>query len=118
MFDGERIWKSADVLVCDGRIEDISRSISRSNQKLAKLNVIDGRGFTLLPGFIDTHTESVSQLANVLVFGVTTVLDMGTFPEHEPALHRIAAKRCDITDFRSSGIFITAPSSLSDLARR
>ncbi len=111
VFDGERIHSQANVLVRDGRIITLDPSANMEDVKMDGVTLIDGKGQTLLPGFIDTHThtESVTQLSDALLFGVTTVLDMGTFSEYDKALRDAAATRADIADFRSSGIFITAP---------
>lgn len=43
----------ADVLVKDGLIHEVSPSISEE----ADMTVIDGKGYHLLPGFIDAHTH-------------------------------------------------------------
>ncbi len=104
VFDGEELTRGMDILVRDGKIAGIGKSIDASGSR-----VIDARGHTLVPGFIDahTHTESVEQLQQALGFGVTTVLDMGTFPEHDSMLRQAATSRKDVADFFSSGIAIT-----------
>ncbi|MGS2722216.1 amidohydrolase family protein [Porticoccus sp. GXU_MW_L64] len=111
VFDGESSLGAMDVVVRDGYITELSPSISEQKWLGQGLAIIDGQGHTLLPGFIDahTHTESVQQLADALMFGVTTILDMGTFPEHESALRHAAMEQKNLADFRSSGAFITAP---------
>ena len=104
IFDGENIVQGMDVLVRDGKIEEVSSSI-----KSHDLPVVDARGHTLIPGLLDahTHTDSVDQLREALRFGVTTVLDMGTYPQHDAMLRQAAAARRDVADFFSSGIAIT-----------
>jgi imidazolonepropionase-like amidohydrolase len=106
VFDGDSLHLQTNVLVLGGRISDIGPSLANDD-----VPQIDCKGYTLIPGLIDahTHTESVEQLRQSLVFGVTTVLDMGTFPEHDKIIRIAAASRKDVADFRSSGIFITAP---------
>lgn len=106
VFDGDSLHPQTNVLVLDGRIFEIGPSVANSD-----IPQIECKGYTLIPGLIDAHahTESVEQLQQSLVFGVTTVLDMGTYPEHDRLLRDAAASRKDIADFRSSGIFITAP---------
>lgn len=47
------ILPCADVLVKDGLIHEVSPSISEE----ADMTVIDGKGYHLLPGFIDAHTH-------------------------------------------------------------
>jgi imidazolonepropionase-like amidohydrolase len=68
---------------------------------------IDGRGHTLLPGLIDAHTHVYGDLDNLalaLTYGVTTELDMLSFPP-ELARHLCeqAAGRTDIADLRTVG---------------
>ena len=85
-------------------------SIVQVPDRWRNLPVVDGAGATLLPGLIDahTHTRTVAQLQDALRFGVTTVLDMWS-PEGDRALREAAARRTDISDFRSSGILATVP---------
>ena len=106
VFDGEVVYPSTDVTVRNGRITAVGSSLTTND-----VPYIDGAGATLLPGLIDahTHTEQVGQLEESLRFGVTTVLDMGTFPPYEVPLREAAATRVDIADFRSAGILATAP---------
>lgn len=104
VFDGENVLPKTNVLVQDGLIVAVGPEVNVRN-----ITRISGRGRTLLPGLIDghAHTESVGQLNEALRFGITTVLDMGTFPEYDKTLRDAARSRADLADFRSSGIFIT-----------
>jgi imidazolonepropionase-like amidohydrolase len=104
VFDGDTTIQKTNVLVQNGLIDAIGPTAEND-----ELPHIDGDGYTLIPGLIDahTHTESVGQLQESLRFGVTTILDMGTFPEHDEMVRAAAASRKDVADFRSSGIFIT-----------
>lgn len=106
VFDGELTIDNTNVLVRNGIINAIGPFIEADD-----IPNIDGKGFTLTPGFLNAHahTEFIDQLNESLRFGVTTVLDMGTFPEHDKILRDAAASRKDMADFRSSGIFITPP---------
>jgi len=69
---------------------------------------IDGHGAFLLPGLIDAHVHlnGVQSLKRLLRHGVTTALDMASWP---PA--RVDALRSlkGHTDIRSAGIPVTAP---------
>ena len=106
VFDGKMLYTNTDVIVRDGRIASLgSSSISED------IPHINAAGETLLPGLIDAHahTQEVGQLEESLRFGITTVLDMGTFPPYEIPLREAAAIRADVADFRSAGILATAP---------
>lgn len=106
VFDGKMLYTNTDVMVRDGRIVSLgSPSISED------IPYINAAGETLLPGLIDAHahTQEVGQLEESLRFGITTVLDMGTFPPYEIPLREAAATRADVADFRSAGILATAP---------
>jgi dihydroorotase-like cyclic amidohydrolase len=106
VFDGELTIDNTNVLVRNGIISAIGPFVEADD-----IANIDGKGFTLTPGFLNAHahTEYIDQLNESLRFGVTTVLDMGTFPEHDKILRDAATSRKDVADFRSSGIFITPP---------
>ncbi len=106
VFDGERLLLKTNVVVDDGIVRVVGRHVPDRYDKLPR---VDGTGATLLPGLIDahTHTHRISQLQDALRFGVTTVLDMWS-PEGDREL-RAAARRTDVSDFRSSGILATVP---------
>ena len=73
VFDGERMLPAANVVVRDGRIEAVGADVAIP----AGIEVVDGAGRTLLPGFIDAHTHSWGDAQrDALRFGVTTELDM------------------------------------------
>jgi imidazolonepropionase-like amidohydrolase len=73
VFDGEATIVRANVVVRDGRIVAVARGAAIP----AGLEVIDGRGKTLLPGLIDSHVHVFpGAQADALRFGVTTELDM------------------------------------------
>lgn len=68
----------------------------------------DGAGATLLPGLIDAHVHfsSPEQLVRLARWGVTTALDMGTWPPAFVQELRSAADGCDI---RSCGAPLAGP---------
>ena len=106
VFDGKMLYTNTDVMVRDGRI--VSLGSSSVSEDIPHINAA---GETLLPGLIDAHahTQEIGQLEESLRFGITTVLDMGTFPPYEIPLREAAATRADVADFRSAGILATAP---------
>ncbi|GAA1690029.1 amidohydrolase family protein [Fodinicola feengrottensis] len=63
---------------------------------------VDGAGATLLPGLLDAHVHfsGPDELSTLARFGVTTALDMGTWPPTLVATLRTAGQG---TDIRSSG---------------
>ena len=107
VFDGQRVLPDTNVVVDAGVVRAVDRQVP---DRWRNLPVVDGTGATLLPGLIDahTHTRTVAQLQDALRFGVTTVLDMWS-PEGDRALRDAAARRTDVSDFRSSGILATVP---------
>jgi imidazolonepropionase-like amidohydrolase len=96
VFDGERTRPDMNVVVEDGRI----RAVDSTRDKSRRLPAIDGRGATLIPGFIDAHTHprAVSDLQDALRFGVTAVLDMGLTSAltDQGVLRAAAASRVDV----------------------
>jgi imidazolonepropionase-like amidohydrolase len=109
VFDGRHALPNGDVLVCDGRIVEVGAVTS--NTSVAA--VVDARGATLLPGFVDSHVhlEQPAQLEQEAVFGVTTVLDMGETAKilAELKAWRTAHPLLPEADFRSAGSPVTAP---------
>jgi dihydroorotase-like cyclic amidohydrolase len=78
IFDGEKSLSPRDVLVTDGRIARVSRTI-RAPEGIV---TIDGRGKTLLPGLMDAHVHIFpTAAADALRFGVTTEFDMFTLSD-------------------------------------
>jgi imidazolonepropionase-like amidohydrolase len=108
LFDGADVVENATVLVIDGRIAAVGSDLELP----AGVETLDGRGRTLLPGFIDSHTHSWGDaLERAAVFGVTTTLDMFTEPgfaatAREQQLTGGAAGRADLV---SAGFLATAP---------
>ena len=79
VFDGERVWPEADVLVRDGRIAAVGAALPAA----PGIPVVDGKGRTLLPGLIDAHNHvfSTDALKQGLAFGVTVLVDMFMSPD-------------------------------------
>jgi imidazolonepropionase-like amidohydrolase len=103
VFDGERALPPSDVHVRGGIVVSVGRPVRLD------LPRVDGRGGTLLPGLIDSHTHSSSDDATSLAitFGVTTELDMNSRPVlMDPVRHR-SRTRDDVADIRSSSMGVT-----------
>ena len=109
LFDGVRVHPARDVLVADGLIVEVAEQIEAPEG----IEVVDGRGHTLLPGLIDSHTHVIApaSLKQALMLGVTTELDM--FMDWRLA-QRVRQGEADdgspgSADLRSSGTLVTAP---------
>ncbi len=108
VFDGTAIIGVRDVLVRAGRIARVAPFITAP----AGATVVDARGKTLLPGFIDAHTHTFQDvLRQALAFGVTTQLEM--FTDHKTAAtwrdEQITGRANDRADVFSAGILVTSP---------
>lgn len=110
VFDGERVWPRASVLVAHGLITAFG---DRLRPPRTPDEVVDGRGHTLLPGLIDAHTHAygtTENLALALAYGVTTELDMFLHPPQlTQALCATARDRRDMAELLSSGTVVCAP---------
>jgi imidazolonepropionase-like amidohydrolase len=109
-FDGSQVLPDVDVLVESGLIV----SVGPSGPVPPGTDIIAGHGRTLLPGLIDCHTHvRGSALAQSVVFGVTTSLDM--FTDHRMAAKLRTAQQnggaLDRADLFSAGTLVTAPGS-------
>ncbi|MEU7144185.1 amidohydrolase family protein [Nocardia sp. NPDC046473] len=104
VFDGEQSLGVRTVEVEGARIVAVGAVVPAGVER------IDGGGATLLPGLIDAHTHAdVEMLGYALQFGITTELDLFSFPQTMDAVRRAAAERTDIADVRSSSVGMTAP---------
>ncbi|MEZ2347137.1 amidohydrolase family protein [Terriglobus sp. RCC_193] len=107
VFDGTRKLAGVTVLVEDGMIRSVGAEITIP----PSAEVIDGRGKTLLPGLIDSHTHLGEHLVreflqDALAFGVTTELEMGG----SAASLKMRKEGCSgCADFLTAGTVITAP---------
>lgn len=108
VFDGVAIIARANVVVRDGRIVTVARNAAIP----AKLEVIDGKGKTLLPGLVDSHVHVFAGAqADALRFGVTAELDMFNL-EHEFLSwreQRESLARVATADTWSAGTGVTVP---------
>lgn len=101
VFDGWGLTDLTTVVIEDGRIVDHGGDLSGAT-------VVDGAGGTLLPGLIDAHVHvrSPEDLDRSRDAGVTTVLDMASWPTSLIDSLRHRPRR---TDVRSAGAPASAP---------
>lgn len=107
VFDGQETVATTNVLIRDGTIAAIGPTVSPGD-----VEVVDGRGKTLLPGLIDAHVHfRPDGLREAMVFGVTTELDMFTLPKLIGAAKEelTTSRGTELADLRSAGTLVTAP---------
>ena len=101
VFDGRCLGEPSTVVIDGGIIGKDAESAT----------VIDGGGGVLLPGLIDAHIhlQSEHDLQVMAEYGITSALDMATWPlsKLEPLRGRVG-----MTDIRSPGLPATSPGSL------
>ncbi len=106
VFDGDTLWRRADVAVRAGRIEAIAASLPAEG-----LTVIEADGRTLLPGFIDAHVHAYGAARReALRFGTTTVLDMFGDPAmlQDARAERESLDASEHADLWGAGLLATA----------
>jgi imidazolonepropionase-like amidohydrolase len=112
VFDGTKLLSTlADVLIQDELIAEISPTTDNISDAVnLNADIIDGSGKTLLPGLLDAHTHTRAPWGEQsLVWGVTTEMDLMSFPEDMLPLRAEAAERMSISDIKSSSISMTVP---------
>ncbi|MCX5535825.1 amidohydrolase family protein [Streptomyces sp. NBC_00006] len=94
VFDGQRITEPRTVVI-DGDV--ISADTTTAGSR-----VVDGDGMVLIPGLIDAHVHlhGSDTLKQLCAWGVTTALDMATWP---PQLLASLRHSQGLTDIRSAG---------------
>ena len=104
VFNGQQLSESTTVVIDGGII----------GEGVEGAYVIDGQGGILLPGLIDAHVhlQSEHDLRQMSEYGVTTALDMATWP---PAKLNALRGRVGMTDIRSPGLPATSPGSIHSL---
>ncbi len=109
VFDGIRLLDGPHrVRIDDGVIAAIEPAADPGRPSSADQLSVDGRGATLLPGLIDAHVHltGVDDLKTLAAHGITSALDMGTWPSALVADLRRAEK---VTDIRSVGAPAVGP---------
>ncbi len=111
VFDGHQARADQTVVFSAAGIAAVGDAASV--EVPAGATVVDGRGKTLLPGFIDAHAHvsDANQLEQSSVFGVTTVLDMGCGDPKWGHAARAEANTpgSTLADLRFAGYAVTAP---------
>ena len=109
VFDGRSIGEPTTVFVEEGLI-----TLTKPNEA----EEVDGLGGILLPGFIDTHIHlnTEVELHAMAKHGITTAMDMATFPASKlQALRKLRAEAnaagVALPDFHSPGTPATSPGS-------
>ncbi|MEN0134635.1 MAG: amidohydrolase family protein [Rhodococcus sp. (in: high G+C Gram-positive bacteria)] len=110
VFDGEQLLPDRKDVTFD-TTGILAIDPAGTNRERDTVTDIDGAGATLLPGLIDAHIhlhgrETLQQLAN---FGVTTGLDMATWPAGKLAALRDIAGRDGLAGLRSPGLPAIGP---------
>lgn len=102
VFDGQSIGDPSTVVINGELI---------GSPDMIPTKTIDARGAILLPGLIDAHVhlKKPEDLARMAEYGVTTALDMGTWPLE---LLQSLRGRKGMTDIRACGLAATAPGSV------
>jgi imidazolonepropionase-like amidohydrolase len=108
IFDGDRLLDGSYDVVLDGPVIAAVEPATPGGRRGA--TVVRHRGAMLLPGLIDAHVHlrGTGDLEELARWGVTTALDMGSWP---PALIE-ELRRAGSTDVRSTGAGAVGPGSL------
>ncbi|MBN1568257.1 MAG: CIA30 family protein, partial [Acidobacteria bacterium] len=109
IFDGLKVLQDNCIHISEGKIARIGKDLNAPGDAV----VFEGTGCTLLPGLFDSHVHVLNTggLKKSLIFGVTTVMDMGTNPEFlaEKKKEQAAGMADNRSDMVSGGMMITAP---------
>jgi imidazolonepropionase-like amidohydrolase len=105
LFDGDKLTRQTSVLITGATITAIGL-----DEHPADTLQINGDGGVLLPGLIDAHVHlhGLENLEQFTRYGVTTALDMASWP---PEFVDELRDREGLTDIRSAGIPASSPGS-------
>lgn len=114
VFDGDKVLDGPHHVVIRGSLV-VNISPSSPHHPLEGTQIVDGSGCTLLPGLIDSHVhvETEQQLDDLALGGVTTALDMASWPPSLTAAMRGASTAGGHPKpaVLSAGLFATGPGS-------
>ena len=108
IFDGERVMDGSHDVVTDAGVIAAVEPAGTAKRH-ADARILDGHGAMLLPGLIDAHVHlrGPGDLEELARWGVTTALDMGSWP---PELIKQLRDE-GLTDVRSTGAGAVGPGS-------
>ena len=99
LYDGNTLQQKTDIYIENFRVKKIGNITAASNN----ITQYDGKGKTLLPGFVDAHTHAYGDaLKDALNFGVTTEIDMFTMPE---AANSFQTARDQVSNIQHADLF-------------
>jgi imidazolonepropionase-like amidohydrolase len=111
VFDGDRVLDGLhDVVIDGGTIAAIEPAGAAQQDAKQDARIAGGPGAMLLPGLIDAHVHlrGTGDLEELARWGVTTALDMGSWPAS--LIEQL--RRAGSTDVRSTGAGAVGPGSL------
>lgn len=107
LFDGENFYENATVLVDSNMVKEVIRT---NKTEFEGENIIDGKGFTLTPGFINAHVHAFNkkQTKEAVQSGVLTLLDLfSTQPKSSDSLRILGNTNKEYAYFYSAGPTVT-----------
>jgi Amidohydrolase family len=112
--DRPQVEINQSVLVINGEITDVGTKadlLDLTGGQSPNLQIIDGKGQTLMPGLIDAHVHvwDEAELAGFLVHGVTSIRNMSGMPFHVPLAQRIREGIILGPDFLTTGPILNSP---------
>jgi len=108
LFDGDSVYQSVTIKTKNGTISSISKS---SNIENDEGTVIDGTGYTLIPGMINAHfhTWAKKNLKEAVKSGVLGVLDMMLHPQMDFTKLKKLSQDSEYPYFYSANNPVTVP---------
>lgn len=110
VFDGQKFGPDATVVINGTQIESVIQGIFIDHSDEVEVELVDGNGGYLLPGFIDAHNhpESEEDLRALARNGITTAMSQACFSKDACQLLKSFK---GVTEVFYSGVPATAPGS-------
>lgn len=107
VYDGEKMLPARHVLIDQGKIINANFK----GKITGNMQLVDGKGRSLLPGLIDAHVHAYQDQDLPLLFGVTTQIDMFSPVAAMQDMHqrRQNVNNTRAPDVFSAGVLATAP---------